>query len=99
MEGGLRLKGFFLGKKAPDIIPFVRYEYYNAQEKGEDNQVMDARLKTSMWTFGLNYRPIPQIIVKADYTTRRIGGGKYNSENEFALGVAFVGWFKGKKSL
>jgi hypothetical protein len=58
---------------------------------------MEARLKTSMWTFGVNYRPIPYIIIKADYTTRRIGGGKYNSENEFALGVAFTGWFKGKK--
>ena len=97
IEGGLRLKGFFTSTKAPDIIPFVRYEYYNAQEKGEELQTMEARLKTSMWTFGLNYRPIPYIIVKADYTTRRIGGGKYNSENEFALGIAFTGWFKGKK--
>ena len=97
IEGGVRLKGFFHSTKAPDIIPFARYEYYNAQEEGEAGQVMEARLKTSMWTFGLNYRPIPYVIVKADYTTRRIGGGKYNSENEFALGVAFTGWFKGKK--
>ena len=98
IEGGLRLKGFFYNPKTPDIIPFARYEYYNAQEKGEAGQVMEARLKTSMWTFGVNYRPIPYIIIKADYTTRRIGGGKYNSENEFALGVAFTGWFKGKKN-
>ena len=77
----------------PDIIPFVRYEYYNAQEEGEAMQTMDARLQTSMWTAGLNYRPIPWVIIKADYTTRRIGGGRYNSENEFALGVAFTGWF------
>ena len=93
IEGGVRLKGFIRAQKMPDLIPFVRYEYYNAQEKGETSQVMDARLKTSMWTAGLNYRPIPYIIIKADYTTRRIGGGKYNSENEFALGVAFTGWF------
>ena len=55
--------------------------------------VADERLKTSLWTAGLNYRPIPFIIIKADYTQRRIGGGAYNSENEFALGVAFAGWF------
>lgn len=96
-EIGARLKGFFTAPKMPDLIPFVRYEYYNAQEKGEEGQVMDARLKTSMWTFGLNYKPIPYVIVKADYTTRRIAWGRYNSENEFALGVAFTGWFKGKK--
>ncbi len=93
IEGGVRLKGLFNARKMPDIVPFARYEYYNAQEKGEEKQVMEARLKTSMWTFGVNYKPIPWVIVKADYTTRRIGGGKYNSENEFALGVAFTGWF------
>jgi hypothetical protein len=35
-------------------------------------------------------------VVKADYTTRRIGGGQFNSENEFALGVAFNAWFLNK---
>ena len=93
IEGGLRLRNILSAWKMPDIIPFVRYEYYNAQEVGEAMQTMDARLKTSMWTAGLNYRPIPWVIIKADYTTRRIGGGRYNSENEFALGVAFTGWF------
>ena len=51
-----------------------------------------------MWTAGLNYKPLPFIVVKADYTTRSIGGGDYNSENEFALGVAFTGWFFGDKA-
>ena len=32
-------------------------------------------------------------MVKADYTKRKIGSGAYNDENEFALGVAFTGWF------
>ena len=93
IEGGLRLRNIIPVKRMPDLIPFVRYEYYNAQEAGETMQTMDARLKTSMWTAGINYRPIPWIVVKADYTTRRIGGGHYNSENEFALGVAFTSWF------
>ena len=53
----------------------------------------DHRLKTSMWMTGLNYRPLPYLVIKADYTKRRIGDGKYNGENEFGLGVAFTGWF------
>ena len=53
----------------------------------------DNRLKTQMWVAGLNYRPLPNLVIKADYTSRRIGNGLYKSENEFALGVAFVGWF------
>ncbi len=93
MEAGLRVKGFINNTKMPDLIPFARYEYYNPQQKVIGDYVADERLKTSMWVAGLNYRPLPYIVIKADYTKRRIGGGKYNNENEFALGVAFAGWF------
>ena len=82
--------------KVPVIYPFVRYEYYNPQQKGEGRQVMDLRNKVSMWTAGLNWYALPNLVVKADYTTRQIGGGKYNSENEFSLAVAYIGWFFSK---
>lgn len=97
-EAGLRLKGFVHNPKMPDITPFVRYEYYNPQEEVEAPELADPRFRVSMWTAGLNYKPLPFIIIKADYTTRSIGGGDYNSENEFALGVAFTGWFFGDKA-
>ena len=83
-------------KKVPVIYPFARYEYYNPQEKGEGRQTMDPRTKVSMWTAGLNWYALPNLVVKADYSTRKIGGGKYNSENEFSLAVAYVGWFLSK---
>ena len=96
-EAGLRLKNMVANRKMPDLIPFFRYEYYNTQEKVVVSQYntknADNRLKTSMWVAGLNYRPLPYLVIKADYTRRRIGGGHYNNENEFALGVAFTGWF------
>ena len=57
------------------------------------NTPADTRLKTNMWVAGVNYQPLPYLVVKADYTKRKIGGGAYNNENEFALGVAFTGWF------
>lgn len=93
MEAGLRLKSFTTNAKMPDLIPFARFEYYNAQEQMAGNLVADNRLKTAMWVAGLNYRPLPCLVVKADYTTRRIGNGNYNRENEFALAIAFTGWF------
>ncbi len=93
MEAGLTLKGFVMNERMPDLVPFVRYEYYNPQQSVTGSYVADERLKTSMWVAGLNYRPLPYLVIKADYTARRIGGGKYNNENEFSLGVAFVGWF------
>lgn len=96
-EAGLRLRNWFAAEKMPDLIPFFRYEYYNAQQDVVVNRfnttAADNRLKTSLWVLGLNYRPLPYLVVKADYTARRIGGGAYRNENEFALGVAFTGWF------
>lgn len=96
-EAGLRLRNMVASSKMPDLIPFFRYEYYNAQEKvvvsTKNLTPADKRLQTSMWVAGLNYRPLPFIVIKADYTKRRIGGGDYRNENEFALGVAFTGWF------
>lgn len=98
IEAGLRLKGFVNNPKMPDIIPFGRFEYYNTQEQMEGNLIADNRLKTAMWVGGINYRPLPYLVIKADYTTRRIGDGRYNRENEFALGLAFTGWFLSDRS-
>ena len=95
-EVGLNLKSFFGNENAPDVIPFVRYEYYNPMEelavRGEKSPLNDA-FKTSMWVAGVNYRLGKDIVLKADYTHRTIAGGAYRSENEFAIGAAFNAWF------
>lgn len=90
-EAGFRLSPLF-HRRYTDLTPFVRYEYHNTQQEVR-NAIPDDRLQTSQWTVGINYKPLPFLVVKADYTNRRIGGGKYNNENEFAIGVAFVNWF------
>lgn len=95
-ELGLNLQGICGTPKCPVFYPFARYEYYNPQEEVITRQGADNREQVSMWTAGLNWKALPNLVFKADYTTRRIGGGKYNSENEFAIGVAYVGWFWSK---
>ncbi len=98
-EAGVNLSAFFPGKKCPVVYPFARYEYYNPQEKGEAGQTMEVRNQVNMWTAGLNWFALPNLVVKADYTTRQIGtskvfgSSKFNSENEFAIGIAYVGWW------
>lgn len=100
IEAGINLKSVFSGvKNFPTVYPFAHYEYYNPQFKGVGTQVMDKRCEVSMWTVGLNWKPLPNLVVKADYTTRQIvtdkifGTGKFNSENEFAVCLAYTGWF------
>lgn len=98
-EVGLNLKPFFKSNAFPAITPFAHYEYYNPQEKADGQATMDDRCQVSMWRVGANWKALPNLVVKADYTTRQIGTrkvfgtGGYNSENEFAVGVAYVGWF------
>ena len=95
-ELGFNFGNVFSIAGCPTLIPFGRYEYYNPQEEVIARQGADDREKVSMWTAGLNWKALPNLVFKADYTTRKIGGGKYNSENEFAIGVAYVGWFWSK---
>lgn len=91
-EAGYNIGNLF-GEKAPRIYPFLRYEYYNPMEKTEGSVLADKRFQTSMWTAGLNYYPLPNLVIKADYSNRKIGGGKYNSENMASVGIAYIGWF------
>lgn len=99
VEAGVNLSAFFPQKKVPVIYPYARYDYYNPQEKGENGTTVEQRCQVSKWTAGLNWFALPNLVIKADYTTRQIGTGKvfgtskYKSENEFAIGVAYIGWF------
>lgn len=89
-------------EKFPVIYPFVQYNYYNPQESAAHGSVADPRTQVSMWSFGLNYKPLPFLVIKADYATRQIGThamfgkGKYNSENELRIGVAYSLYFAKK---
>lgn len=84
------------------IYPFARYEYFNTQEKGDTGQTVDPRCQVSKWVVGANWFALPNLVVKADFSSRQIGtrkvfgASKYNSENEFSIGVAYIGWFLSK---
>ena len=41
---------------------------------------------------GINYYPIPQIVVKGEYSIG-ILDKKYNNEPAISLGIAYSGWF------
>ncbi len=100
-EIGLKLNSLIRGKM-PAIVPYARYDYYNPQQRGAKGQTMDKRFQVSQWQGGINWFALPNLVVKADYTTRQIGTSKvfgkgiYNSENEFSIGVAYIGWFVSK---
>lgn len=74
------------------LYVFGRYDYYDSMAKMESGTALQwcRRNKVSA---GINWMPIPQIVVKADYTCG-ILDKKYNNEGAINLGIAYVGWFK-----
>lgn len=95
-EVGLNLKNcFYPESKGPDLMPFVHYEYYDSQHEFEsrfdDGSDILPQSKVNAWTFGCNWRPNDNIVVKANYTTRKIGGKNDNFPrmNELNLGIAY----------
>lgn len=88
--------GSFFGEDSPRVYPFVRYEYYNPMEKTQGTILADKRLKTDIWTAGANYYALPNLVLKGEYSCRRIGGGDYNNENTLSVGLAYIGWFFSK---
>lgn len=98
-EAGVNLGNALGAGSMPVIYPFVRYEYFNPQESVARPATADRRLQTSKWSAGVNWYALPNLVVKADWSGRRIGTsnpfgrGTYNSENEVSVGVAYVGWF------
>ena len=71
---------------------FGRYDYYDSMAKMESSSPLEWCGRQKI-TAGINWFPIPQVVVKADYSYG-ILAKKYNNEPAINIGVAYVGWFK-----
>ena len=83
-----------IGKLREDnqkLYLFGRYEYYNSYIPAKDQSKYEYTGKNRM-VFGVNYYPIPQIAVKAEYS-KRFFKSQYNNEPSVSLGVAYQGFF------
>jgi phosphate-selective porin len=66
-----------------DAVAFVRYDDYDTQFKMPSGVARDPAGDRSEWTLGVNFYPIPNFVIKADYQVRN------GVENLFNFGV---GW-------
>ena len=68
---------------------FVSWETVNPQLETAANVAIDDTLHFNVITCGLNYRPHPQVIVKADYAHLVNGAGTIDRTYEIGLGFVF----------
>lgn len=91
IEMGYNVMSLFKCKEK--LVPFLRYEYYNSAQQVEDGMAQMPINKRDVYTFGLNYYLLPNLVVKADYAMRKLNRGAFHDENTFGLAVAYIGWF------
>ncbi len=91
IEAGYNILSFFDTKER--LMPFIRYEYYNSAEKVEEGMSNMPINKRDIYTVGLNYNLLPNMVLKADYSMRKLDRGNYNDENTFGLALVYTGWF------
>ena len=70
---------------------FGRYDYYNSYIPSKE-QAKYEYTKKNIMSFGVNYYPLPQIAVKAEYSKRFLKS-QYNNEPSVSIGIAYEGFF------
>lgn len=71
---------------------FGRYEYYDSMYKMEGGNLDDKWCGRQRVAVGINYYPINQIVLKAEYAVGLLDS-RYNNEPSINIGIAYCGWF------
>lgn len=71
---------------------FGRYDYYDSMYKMQGGDLDYEWCGRQRVAVGLNYFPIPQLVVKGEYSIGLLDK-KYNKEPAISLGIAYSGWF------
>lgn len=81
-------------KKTGDrkLFVFGRYDYYDSYIPYASAITMYDWSERHVMTLGLNYYPIKQVVVKAEFSERFLKE-QYNNEPMISLGVAYSGFF------
>jgi len=73
------------------LYVFGRYEHYNPYASVTKNTRYDYT-DVKRLAVGLNYKPMKQIVVKAEYSHHFLKS-QYNNEPSINIGIAYEGWF------
>ena len=74
------------------LYVFGRYEAYNPYASNTKGVAYDYT-EVKRMAIGVNYHPIPQVVVKAEYSNRFLKS-IYNNEPSVNIGIAYEGFFR-----
>ena len=71
------------------LTPFFRYEKFDTQEKVPAGYERDPANERTQYTFGINYKPIPNVVIKAEYQNLDNAADEATDQFNFGLGYVF----------
>ena len=71
------------------LAPFIRYEYYDTQEAVPNGFSSNPANERKEFTVGLDYKPIPNVVVKIDYQWLDNEADTANNQLNFGMGYVF----------
>jgi hypothetical protein len=79
-------------RKEQKFYAFGRYEYYDSMYKTAGGILDEKCWGRQRIAAGINYYPVKNIVVKAEYSSR-LFKKQYNNENTLSIGIAYAGMF------
>jgi len=98
VEAGYNLIPLIYPESIVSFSPFVRYERYDLNRNVFVGDT-DPKKNRSVFTFGIDFKPHPQVVIKADYQLRNtssslpagVGSGKDEWKiDQFNIGLGFI---------
>lgn len=75
------------------LFVFGRYDYYDSMFKTEGSVVDNPCWERHKITFGINYKPIDEVVIKGEWS-KRLLRSQFNDEPTLSLGIAYSGFFR-----
>ncbi len=70
------------------VVPFVRYERFNPQRRVPGGFARNRALEQSITTLGVQWKPISQAVIKADY--QNVGNDARTGTNQWNVAVGYI---------
>ena len=80
----------FLPETKMSLEPFVRYERLDTQHVMPAGALRNEKYARDIYTLGVSFKPIPQIVVKLDYRNIRPESDPDDVADQVQVGVGFV---------